>query len=135
MFALVVYNVGMNYLNLEMTLNKITGYGMVDGPFYGMAGALENILKDPSLKPAERADKLTDLISDAWAEHKKKIAQAGGSLDFLTPEEYGLKIGKSAQMVRRYISQGRIPAYIFGKGKNRKLVIPNKLPDSGKQND
>ena len=124
----------MNYLNLEQTLNRISGYGIIDGPFYGLSGALESILKDEKLKPAEKADKLSELLKDSWEAQQVKVAKAEGKVDFLTPEEYGEIIGKSSQMVRRYIREGRIPAYIFGKGNNRKLIIPNHLPGKYSEN-
>jgi hypothetical protein len=52
----------MKYAKHEAALNQLAGGSPEKGPFYGMAGALENILKDESTTPDEKAEKLAELI-------------------------------------------------------------------------
>jgi hypothetical protein len=52
----------MKYAMHEAALNQLAGGSPEKDPFYGMAGALENILKDESTTPDEKAEKLAELI-------------------------------------------------------------------------
>ena len=52
----------MKYARLEHALNRLAGGSPEKGPLYGMAGALEGILKDKGTTPDEKAEKLAELI-------------------------------------------------------------------------
>lgn len=114
----------MQYLQLEQTLNRLSGHSIINGPFYGYAGALQNILVDKSLTGEQRAKSLTNFINDVLEVWNKKPKK---DLQLLTVDDYMKNTGKSRSTVCRWLKRGLIPgARRIGEGKNSKWVILNK---------
>ena len=114
----------MQYLRLEQKLNDLAGYGLIDGPFYGWAGAFQNIFVDKKLSPEERVDRLIKVIEDALKDWR---GRSKNDLQVLTVEDYMKATGKSRSTIGRWLKKNKIPnAHKIGEGKNAKWIILSK---------
>ncbi len=110
----------MKFLQLEYALNEIAGYGVIDGPFYGMAGALEGILKDKSTNGQQKATELAEIIKSCFRDHTQKLRED----NIITSEEYAKKVGRSIETVNRWMRAGKVPgAFQLGHGKSSRWGI------------
>lgn len=111
----------MATLDLEYALNEASGFGIVGGPFYGIAGAIELALKDKNLTPDEKAKRLSEIIR-SWLKDFQK--QNSGEFTVMDTEQYAQRVKKSRITISKWANAGKIPnAYMVGNGKNKKWVI------------
>lgn len=54
----------MQFLRIEKALNKLAGSSDTDGQFDQTAGIFENILKDESLIPEKKAEKIAEVLEE-----------------------------------------------------------------------
>jgi len=90
----------MQYLKLERALNSLTGKSTVGGAFYGMAGALENIIKVDQNDPDKLANDLANLIEDIAKDIHKP---------YMTTAEYAKWKGISLWYTQKLCRMRKLP--------------------------
>jgi hypothetical protein len=114
----------MEYLLLENALNRATGYGIVEGAFYGGAGILQGILESDK-QHNEKAKELAEYIDEAIDEFNQKLE---GQVKVLSIAAYAKKVGKSDRTIRRWIKAGKLKnAYPLGENRRGTWVIISKV--------
>ncbi len=94
----------MASLRLEQALSEISTGSLINSPFYGTAGAWEQLLKTYTKDHDILSDQLAKMILNYGREHKNKKSS------FMTVEEYAKIMKRAPYTIRRWIKQGKVPS-------------------------